>query len=70
MWSLCLSQINDPGKIFCAPSSKMLLKVINLYSSFFPFHYSRMLDIDTDFQLVYWKLSLNSGSNIFFSVFI
>lgn len=43
-------------KTVWAPSSKMLLKVINVYYSF----------IENSFQLLYWKLSLNNGGNTVF----
>lgn len=45
----------------------MLLKIINVHYSFCLFYYARVLDIETDFQLVFWKLSLD---NIYFSNFM
>lgn len=35
-----------------------------------PNYHSSVLDKETDFQLLYWKLSLESGGNIYFSSFI
>lgn len=35
-----------------------------------PNYHSSVLDKETDFQLLYWKLSLDSGGNINFSSFI
>lgn len=55
VWSSFCSQINDPGIRVCAQA---------------PNYNSSVLDKETDFQLLYWKLSLDSGGNIYFSSFI